>query len=379
MTRRAGAAVPSAASYPASKAASEAASEAASQAASQAAFQAVSRAASATAAAETDAPLRYRLIYEHLREAIASGRIVAGLVLLEGPVARVFGTSRVPVRKAFEMLHGDGLLQTFEGRGYLVGLADGRVPAPVRTPLSEGALGFDQAPAPLALPSASERIYCSLEAAISLGIAFGHFRIDENEAAEAFGVSRGAVRETLSRLRDLGLVEKSAYSHWLCGPLTARAVAQDYELRLLLEPSALRASLPRLSHATLSAALAEIDRAIAQPAAIDASALQRLEQTLHVDCLAQAPNHKLLGMIGRAHMPLTVNHAFYDAFSLHPDVATLLEHRTVLRHLLKADGDAAAQALAAHLRAGQKRTLQRLKVLAVLPEPDLPAFMQRIA
>ncbi|MGI4857052.1 MAG: GntR family transcriptional regulator [Janthinobacterium lividum] len=336
--------------------------------------------AAGAAVAETDARLRYRLIYDHLRAAIASGRIVPGLVLLEGPVARLFGTSRVPVRKAFEMLHADGLLQTFEGRGYLVGDdGDAAAPAPVRTPLSEAALGFDQAPAPLDLPSNSERIYCSLEAAISLGIAFGHFRIDENEAAEAFGVSRGAVREALSRLRDLGLVEKSAYSHWLCGPLTARAVAQDYELRLLLEPTALRASLPRLSDATLNAALAEIDRAIAHPEAIDALALQRLEHTLHVDCLAQAPNHKLLGMIARAHMPLTVNHAFYDAFSLHPEAATLREHRTVLQHLLDADGDAAGQALSAHLLAGQKRTLQRLKVLAVLPEPDLPAFMQRIA
>jgi DNA-binding GntR family transcriptional regulator len=51
----------------------------------------------------------------------------------------------------------------------------------------------------------------------------------------------------------------------------------------------------------------------------------------------------------------------------------------VLRHLLAGERDAAAAALEAHLQAAQKRTLQRLKVLAVLPEPDLPAFMKRIA
>jgi DNA-binding GntR family transcriptional regulator len=78
-------------------------------------------------------------------------------------------------------------------------------------------------------------------------------------------------------------------------------------------------------------------------------------------------------------MPLTVNYAFYNAFDLHPDTATLIEHRTVLRHLLDGDANAAADALRIHLQAGQKRTLQRLKVLAVLPEPDLPGFMQRIA
>jgi DNA-binding GntR family transcriptional regulator len=177
--------------------------------------------------AEGEPRLRYRLIHDQLKSAILRGRIAAGLVLLEGPVARIFGTSRVPVRKAFELLHEGGLLRTFEGRGYLVAGTDGSEPQPLRVPLSEAALGFDETPAPLALPSTSERIYHDLEATVSIGIAFGHFRIDETEAADTFGVSRGAVREALSRLRDLGLVEKSTYSHWMCGPLTARAVKHD--------------------------------------------------------------------------------------------------------------------------------------------------------
>lgn len=334
---------------------------------------------SAEAGAEADTRLRYRLIHDQLKSAIALGRVAPGLVLLEGPVARIFGTSRVPVRKAFEMLHAGGLLHTFEGRGYLVARPDGSMPEPLRAPLSEAALGFDEAPAPLELPSNSERIYHALEAAVSIGIAFGHFRIDESSAAETFGVSRGTVREALSRLRDLGLVEKSAYSHWLAGPLTARAVAQDYELRLLLEPAALRASQSHLKRNMLIAALAEIDSAILEPDLIDADALQRIETTLHVDCLQHAPNRKLLEMIEHAHMPLTVNHAFFNAFNLHPELTTLTEHRAVLAHLLAGEIDTAASALEAHLLAAHKRTLQRLKVLAVLPEPDLPKYMQRIA
>jgi DNA-binding GntR family transcriptional regulator len=78
-------------------------------------------------------------------------------------------------------------------------------------------------------------------------------------------------------------------------------------------------------------------------------------------------------------LPLTVNHAFYEAFGLHPDRGMLLEHRAVLEQLSRGDVHAAAQLLAEHLRAGQKRTLQRLKVMAVLPEPELPPYMQRIA
>jgi DNA-binding GntR family transcriptional regulator len=328
---------------------------------------------------EADSRLRYRVIHDQLKSAIALGNIAPGLVLLEGPVARIFGTSRVPVRKAFEMLHAGGLLITFEGRGYLVARADGSAPEPLRAPISEETLGFDRPPEPLDIPTNAERIYDSLEAAISLGIVFGHFRIDESHAAEAFGVSRGTVREVLNRLRDRGLVEKSAYSHWLCGPLTARAVRQDYELRVLLEPAALRASGPTLPREKLEAALRDIECAIDDPDSVHAAALHHLETTLHDTFLAGASNRKLLATISHAHMPLIVNHAFYDAFRLHPEMGTLTEHRTVIELLLQGKFDAASEALAAHLRNGETRTRQRLKVLAVLPDPDLPAYMHRIA
>lgn len=328
-------------------------------------------------ATEVDNRHRYRLIQDHFQRAILAGRIAPGLVLLEGPIARLFGTSRVPVRKALELLHADGLLLTFEGRGYLVANQDGSAPEPVRATLSETALGFDAPPEPLDLPTTSERIFRSIEEAVSTAIVFGHYRIDESLAAETFNVSRGVVRETLTRLRDRGLVEKSSYSHWLCGPLTARSVAQDYELRMLLEPAALRSSQPFLQHSMLTAAIADIERAIDHPDLVDADTLQQLETTLHVDCLAHAPNRKLLETIRHTHLPLTVNHAFYNAFNLHSETGTLEEHRVVLRHLIAGDVDNAVVALCQHLKNGQTRTLQRLKVLAVLPEPDLPAFIQR--
>ncbi|RMS28868.1 Regulatory protein, GntR, partial [Pseudomonas coronafaciens pv. garcae] len=42
------------------------------------------------------------------------------LVLLEAPLAELFGTSRVPVRKALNLLHEEELISRFDGRGYLV-------------------------------------------------------------------------------------------------------------------------------------------------------------------------------------------------------------------------------------------------------------------
>ncbi|KVE26905.1 GntR family transcriptional regulator [Burkholderia singularis] len=322
---------------------------------------------------------RYRSIHEHLKHAIAHGRLQAGLVLRESAVARLFGTSRAPAKKALDMLHAQGLLHRFDGPGYLVARHDGAAAEPVHAALSADALGLDAHNGAHGALTDGERIYDALEASISLAIVFGHFRINESDAARAFGVSRGAVREALNRLRDLGLVERSQSAHWLCGPLTARAVRHDYELRILLEPAALLASAPALARGTLAAARDDIARAIAAPESFDADAAHRLEITLHERLLSDAPNHKLLSLVNRAHLPLTVNHAFYAAFHLRPEQATLVEHLRVLDLLLADHPEAASDALAAHLRAGQVRTLQRLKSLSVLPEPTLPDYLTRIA
>ncbi|SAK93243.1 FCD domain protein [Caballeronia catudaia] len=138
-------------------------------------------------------------------------------------------------------------------------------------------------------------------------------------------------------------------------------VRQDYELRTLLEPAAVRASAPTLPREKLEAALRDIERAIDDPGSIHAAALHHLETTLHDTFLAGASNRKLLATISHAHMPLIVNHAFYDAFRLHPEMGTLTEHRTVIELLLQGKFDAASEALAA---AASSRTRPKLERFA---------------
>ncbi|MEM8275266.1 GntR family transcriptional regulator, partial [Morganella morganii] len=59
--------------------------------------------------------------------------------------------------------------------------------------------------------------------------------------------------------------------------------------------------------------------------------------------------------------------------------AMLNEHRLVLQMLLQGANDAAALGLQEHLRRAQMRTLQRLKVISVLPEPALPPYLLRLS
>ena len=65
----------------------------------------------------------YASITERLRRGLESGALPEGTVLLEGPLAAIFGSSRSPVKQALARLEEEGLLSRFDGRGLLVGAA----------------------------------------------------------------------------------------------------------------------------------------------------------------------------------------------------------------------------------------------------------------
>src|ERR1700688_5047308 len=69
-----------------------------------------------------DAPLPlYQLIYAVLRAHLVDGSFPRGLVLSESAVARAFGSSRTPAVNALQRLRDEGLIQDFDGFGYLAG------------------------------------------------------------------------------------------------------------------------------------------------------------------------------------------------------------------------------------------------------------------
>lgn len=320
---------------------------------------------------------RYAMIRQVLRDAIVNGTANTGLVLLEAPLAELFGTSRVPVRKALNLLHDEGLIVRFDGRGYLVN-PEGKDVEPLRAALTHAHLGLDTHAEPVDTRSLGERLYDEIGAALSTCIAFGHYRLDEQSAADHYGVSRAVVREALMRLRDRGLVEKEPYSQWLAGPLTAREVTEDYELRACLEPEALKQTAPHLSRDTLDAMLARVIAA-QQNAHCTLADVERIEEDLHHHCLAGLNNRKIALLIRQGQSPMIISRIFHSQLGLGPDEAMLAEHRLILELLLHGAYDAAALNLREHLNRARVRMLQRLKVLSVLPEQEVPGYLTRLS
>lgn len=326
-----------------------------------------------TASPET-LPL-YRTLAERLADAIKAGTLESGLVLLEGPLSDVFGTSRATVRNALSLLAEDGTIDRFSGRGFIIpGSAAER---PIRRRVSAEDFPLEEVMVGETVP-ASDRIIPEVEDAICTAIAFGHYRINEQRLADRYGVSRPVVREVLWRLREMGLVEKDMHSPWLAGPLTARAISEDREMRVLLEPPALLISAPRLSAEEVAVMIARLDAVAHAEGRIEPATLDQIEIDLHENCLRHFANTRIQRVLREGRPTLMVRGLFARFIGIEADAPDLAEHRAVLTAMAAGDWEAASRLHANHLHLEGTRTLARLKVLSVIQEPPLPDYLERI-
>lgn len=317
------------------------------------------------------APL-YAAIERALERAIVSGALAPGTVLTEGPVAKLFGSSRTPVRTAMGELAARGLLERFAGRGFLAPGAD----RPNRVKLTPAMLGLEEG-APEPQMGAAERIARDFEGAVARALPFGLFRVHEQAAADHYDVSRNVIRELLSRLQDRGLVQKNPRSHWMIGPLTARDVAHYFAIREALEPLALAESAPRLPGRELADMLERVIAAQDDPDDLPPPVIEELESDLHVRLLAASPNPHLLRMIRQSQIALVVNRVFAEFVGSRPFALAMGEHRIVLEFLTRGSWAAGADAMAEHMRLSAERTRRRLMAVSVFPQPELPGYLIR--
>lgn len=326
-----------------------------------------------------DGPTRpsphYVEIKTTLEAAIASGLLSDGTILTEGAVAKLFGTSRTPVRTAFNQLLETDHLRRFDGRGFVVG-TDGEI-EPQRHRLTSAMLGLDPNERTEPKPASAELIAQNFEDALAGALPFGVFRINEQRAADYFGVSRNIVRDLLGRFRDRGLVYKDMRSHWVVGPLTARDVSHFFSIRAKLEPLALVESAPLTSPSDIERMREDLELGLSDPALLDAETYESLEQDIHVRLLRNCPNPHLLRMVGQTHVALVVNKVFAANIGATPFDIALREHAMVLEFLMRGSHEAAAQCLEEHIRLSAERTRQRLIAISVFPPPKMPSYLLR--
>ncbi|HQS07437.1 MAG TPA: GntR family transcriptional regulator [Xanthobacteraceae bacterium] len=312
----------------------------------------------------------YALIAEQLRRSICGGSLPQGAVLLEGPLAALFGSSRSPVKQALSELEGEGLLSRFEGRGLLVG----RTETPQRVKITSAMLQMQAEPPAAAKSFAWQSLYYDFEREIILRSVFGRFRVNELALARHFDVGRTVARDLLIHAREVGIVSKGEKSHWWIVPLDEARFHDLYELRILLEPVALESAIGRIPTAQLDSVEARLKDVIARFPQVDISDLDVLEADLHIDCVGHGRNPELIEALRRTrcilvsgkHIQVALNRAtLVDPF--------MDEHLDIVRAVRRGSGAVAKKALVAHLRASSQKAAERLAAFrASQSVPHLP-------
>ena len=315
----------------------------------------------------------YELIYRVLRRQIADNSLPCGLVIGEAGVARAFQSSRIPAGAALRRLKEEGLLQTFGGRGLMVGSAT--TFEPLRLDLIEAGLAIPDAEA---LQSAARRrrtsMYSEVEHIVACCLQYGRFQLNESLLADHYSVSRTVAHEVIAQLDRAGLVTQDRNRRWYAGPLTADQMREHFELRRLLEPIALIQAFPRLDRRDLSDKRARVLAALRGKRT--PARLETLERDLHIDTVLRCPNGRLADAVKRSQLPLLATH---DTFQRHLDAEEvdlmLAEHLEIFDRLLDGDRSRASKTLEKHLKRSVETNVRRLGALGALPKSRRVPFL----
>ncbi|HYL87792.1 MAG TPA: GntR family transcriptional regulator [Burkholderiales bacterium] len=205
-----------------------------------------------------------------------------------------------------------------------------------------------------------DRVYSTLRAYLRSGRIPHGQPLQEAALAAQLGVSRTPVREALARLASEGLVVAEGRS-FTVPVLTMQDVEEIYALRFLLEPEALRevaASKP--DRKALAALRAGLDSMTAADVAGDGSAFMEANYQYRDAWTALVPNKRLVRAIHQYADHVRYLRAFtLDEAAVRTVVLKGLKRLTLA--LAAGDGDAAAEAMRAHLEKARQILIEKMR------------------
>lgn len=313
------------------------------------------------------------VLYRAVRANIESGRLPAGILLNEHRLAQQLALSRAPISRALQRLAADGLIARNAARGY-------RVPGAESSPLQHlPRLDLSPEIAEIVRGRAGwEKIWDQVEGDLVGCMPFGRFKINELAMAEYYRVSRTVTRDLLARLEARGLVEKAGRSQCFLPELTPELMRDLYEVRRLLEPTALLNAAPHLARDRLKEMREDLRQAERKYPDLSAADIARYEDDLHIECTQACPNRPLISALRQSQLPVLATNRLLQIYLGMPALEPFLaEHRLVIELMLNDAPEAAAAALDAHLRSAVRKQHRRLKELKAHHHPIIPSYLHQ--
>ncbi|MGH4028855.1 GntR family transcriptional regulator [Actinomycetota bacterium Odt1-20B] len=206
---------------------------------------------------------------------------------------------------------------------------------------------------PVPIPSRTQFVQDAIKHRILTGELTPGQALVETELAEQFGVSKTPVREALKTLAGTGLVVMSQFKGATVRRVDAAMAREVYDVRLLLEPEAVRRVVR--AGVALDAALDSARAALARAdGAADAAERSLANREFHRSLYLPCGNPLLVRMLDevRDQAALVSAVAWAGEPSWEREAA---EHREILRLALDGDADGAGAALHAHIASFVRR------------------------
>jgi DNA-binding GntR family transcriptional regulator len=191
---------------------------------------------------------------------------------------------------------------------------------------------------------AAEQAAASLRDEILAGLIPSGTRLGEAELAGRLSVSRTPIREALSRLAAEGLVEIQPNRGARVATWTTDQLREIFDLRLRLEPYAVRQAVPRLSPEQLD----DLDELAVAMTRADVAELVELNRRFHSTFIDAAGSPPLAAALRGVTHAAVVHQNFHDYT---PDALrrSLNHHVEMVAAARAGDGDWAEAIMRAHL------------------------------
>jgi DNA-binding GntR family transcriptional regulator len=175
-------------------------------------------------------------------------------------------------------------------------------------------------------------------------------RLVESSLAQEFGVSRGIIRQCLHMLSAANIVDIELHRGATIHRLSRAELREMYELRELIEGFAARKSAERADHVEIAANLGDLVEEMAPTVvAQNIQAYSFINTRFHDVIILAAGNTQLSHVLGQIHAQLP--RLIYSRLLNSAEIAASdTGHRAIQVAIAKGDGEAAQNAMKAHVR-----------------------------
>lgn len=203
--------------------------------------------------------------------------------------------------------------------------------------------------------------YKVLRDAIVDGRLAGGQRLPQIPIAEQMGISRTPVRDALQRLTQEGLVRTVSFRRFEVTGFSAREVIDIYQVRSVLEPFTVGASLPHYTRVTLAVLEDICDRTEAASGDDDVSLLYELNAEFHRALTEPCPNRIAVRILTQLWQEPSSLRLFHTQASLGAALKRSSdEHRLITEAIRSGNEDLVIKRVTDHILAAEQETLDAL-------------------